>query len=93
MARRPLSIFGDQYQPDVDVDRPPTPGRQALLTAALVIGLVLMGVQLWLLTVALDMYLGGQGVRVWLLAVVSGVVFLGGLLALWLLGRRPRTGR
>lgn len=92
MDRR-LSIFGDQYQPDVDVNRPPTPGRQALLTGALVIGLLLMGLQLWLLTVALDLYLGGKGGRVWGLAIISGLVFLGGLLALRLLSRRSRVGR
>lgn len=88
----PRSVFGDQYQPDVAVDRPPPPGRQALLLAALVIGVLLMGIQLWLLTVALDLYLGGSGGEVWLLALVSGGVFLGGLLALRLLGRRPRVG-
>jgi hypothetical protein len=87
-----MSVFGDRYQPDVEVDRPPPPGRQALLLAALVIGILLMGIQLWLLTVALDLYLGGSGDRVWVLALVSGPVFLGGLLALRLLGRQPRAG-
>ena len=91
IERPPLSIFGDQYQPDVPVDRPPPPGRQALALAALVIGLLLMGVQLWLLTVALDLFLAGSGEDVWLLAIVSGLLFLGGLLALWLLGRHPRV--
>jgi hypothetical protein len=89
-GRPPLSIFGDQDQPDVDIDRPPPPGRQALLLAALVVGLLLMGIQLWLLTVALDMYLGGAGGGVWVLALISGLVFLGGLLALRLLERAPR---
>jgi hypothetical protein len=81
------------YQPDVPVDRPPSPGRQALLLAALLVGLLLMGLQLWLLTVALDLYLGGAGDQVWLLALISGLVFLGGVLALRVLGRRPRFGR
>jgi hypothetical protein len=90
--RRGPSIFGDQYQPDVAQDRPPPPGWAALLLAALIVGLLLLGIQLWLLTVALDLYLGGSGGRVWLLALVSGVVFLGGLLALWLLDRGPRAG-
>jgi hypothetical protein len=85
--RRGPSIFGDQYQPDVAQDRPPPPGWAALLLAALIVGLLLLGIQLWLLTVAL-----GSGGRVWLLALVSGVVFLGGLLALWLLDRGPRAG-
>lgn len=88
--RRGPTIFGDQYQPDVAHDRPPPPGWAALLLAALLVGLLLLGLQLWLLTVALDMYLGGSGDRVWLLAVISGVVFLGGLLALWLLSAHPR---
>lgn len=92
MARPRPDVFGDQYQPDVEANRPPPPGRQALLLAALVIGLLLMGIQLWLLTVALDLYLGGSGDRVWLLAVVSGLVFLGGLLALRPLARRPKAG-
>jgi hypothetical protein len=89
--RPPPSVFGDVYQPDVPVDRPPPPGRQALLLAALLVGLLLMGIQLWLLTVALDLYLAGSGDDIWLLALVSGVVFLGGLLALRLLERRPRV--
>ncbi len=66
---------------DVLGAREPLPGRQALLLAALLIGLVLMGLQLWLLTVALDMYLAGEGESLWLLALVSGLVFAGGLLA------------
>jgi hypothetical protein len=94
MTDRPrVSLFGDQYQPDVAVDRPPPPGRQALLLAALLIGFLLMGIQLWLLTVALDLYLAGEGRGVWRIAAASGVVFLGGLLALQLLGRRPRVRR
>ncbi len=82
------SVFGDQYQPDVATRRP-APGRQALLLAALTIGLVLMGIQLWLLTVALDLYLGGFGRDVWLLALTSGLVFVGGLVALRLIERGP----
>jgi hypothetical protein len=93
MRRPPLSVFQDQYQPDVQVDRAPPPGRQALLLAALAIGFLLMAIQLWLLTVALDLYLGGSGDEVWLLAAVSGLVFLGGLLGLRLLDRRPQVRR
>ena len=91
--RPPVSVFGDRYQPDVAVDRPPPPGRQALLLAALLIGFLLMGIQLWLLTVALELYLAGEGEGVWRIAIASGVVFLGGLLALRLLGRQPRVRR
>jgi hypothetical protein len=70
----------------------PTPGRQAVVMAALTIGLLMMGIQLWLLTVSLELYLGGAGERCWLLAVVSGAIFLGGLLMLRMLDRRPRVG-
>ena len=90
MAGSGPSIFGDRYQPDVAGDRPPAPGRQALLLALLLVGFLLMALQLWLLTVALDLYLGGRGGQVWPLALVSGAIFLGGLLALWLAGRTPR---
>jgi hypothetical protein len=91
--RPPVTIFGDGYQPDVPVERPPAPGTQALLLAVLVLGVILMGIQLWLLTVALDLYLGGAGDGIWWLAVVSGLVFAGGLFALWLTERRPRVRR
>jgi hypothetical protein len=73
-----------------DHDRRPTPGQQAIVMAALAIGLLLMGIQLWLLTVALELYLAGEGERGWLLALVSGLIFVGGLLMLRLLGRQPR---
>ena len=74
-------------------DRTPPPGHQAVVMAALMLGLLLMGIQLWLLTVALELYLGGHGPQVWLLALVSGLIFLGGLLVLNVLRRRPRTTR
>jgi hypothetical protein len=64
-----------------------------LVLAGLAIGLLLMGIQLWLLTIALDLYLAGAGARVWQLALVSGAIFLGGLLMLRLLRRRPRMRR
>ncbi|MBI4499284.1 MAG: hypothetical protein HY689_15460 [Chloroflexi bacterium] len=69
---------------------PPPPGQDTVVLAALTVGVLLMGIQLWLLTIALDLYLGGQGDRVWQLALASGLIFLGGLLVLWVLGRRPR---
>jgi hypothetical protein len=72
--------------------RAPAPGRAAVLLAALLVGLLLMGMQLWLLTVALDLYLGGQGGQIWLLALVSGLIFVGGVVMLAVLGRRPRLG-
>jgi hypothetical protein len=70
----------------------PTPGRLAVVMAALMIGLLLMGTQLWLLTVALELYLGGHGRQVWLLALVSGAIFAGGVLMVRQLGRQPRLG-
>ena len=80
-------------RPDEAVSQPPPPGQMTLVLAGLAIGLLLMGVQLWLLTIALDLYLGGAGARIWQLALVSGAIFLGGLLMLRLLGRRPRVRR
>ena len=69
---------------------PPPPGQAPIIAAGLAIGMLLLGVQLWLLTVALDLYLAGKGSQVWSLALVSGVIFLGGLTVLWALRRRPR---
>jgi hypothetical protein len=68
-----------------------TPGQSGLVAAGLSIGILLLGVQLWLLTVALELYLGGHGDQVWSLAVVSGLIFAGGLLLLRLLRRRARV--
>jgi hypothetical protein len=73
--------------------QPPPPGQGPIVLAALLIGILLMGMQLWLLTVALDLYLAGKGREIWQLALVSGVIFLGGLLMTRFLGRRPRLGR
>jgi hypothetical protein len=75
----------------VVVDAPPLPGQAPLVSAAVAIGILLLGVQLWILTVALDLYLEGHGSSVWLLAVISGLIFIGGLLVLWVLRRRPRV--
>ena len=74
---------------DQPPERSPAPGRQAVVLAALMLALLLMGIQLWLLTVALELYLGGAGRQVWQLALASGLIFLGGLLTLRLLGQRP----
>ena len=74
-----------------EVERPSPPGQVAVVLAGLSIGVLLMGIQLWLLTIALDRYLAGQGTDIWLLALISGLVFLGGLLVLRLLSRRPRS--
>jgi hypothetical protein len=89
IGERPPTDHSSPDGVDPTVRRSPPPGQQAIVMAALMIGLLLMGIQLWLLTVALELYLGGSGRRVWLLALVSGLIFLGGLLMLRLLGRRP----
>ncbi len=73
-----------------DEDLPPV-GQMPIVAAALVIGLLLMSIQLWLLTVALDLYLAGSGTGIWRIAVISGLIFLGGLGMLRLLRRRPRV--
>ncbi len=66
------------------------PWERPVLTTALALGLVLMGIQLWILTVALDLLLGGKTEGFLRLAIASGAVFLGGLLVLRLLAARPR---
>jgi hypothetical protein len=63
-----------------------------MLLAALLVGLLLMGMQLWLLTVALDLYLGGQGRKNWQQALGTGSSFDGGWQMLAIHGRRPRLG-
>lgn len=70
----------------------PTPGQQAVVLAALFIGLMLLGIQLWLLTVALDLYLAGKAGDMWALPLISGLIFLGGLFSLRML-RRQRNPR
>lgn len=69
--------------------RMPSHGQMAIVLAGVVIGVILMGIQLWLLTVALDLYLGGRGNEIWGIVLISGLVFLGGLLSLRMLGRHP----
>lgn len=69
----------------------PWHGQTVIVSAALAIGIILMGIQLWLLTVALDLFLAGRGDQVWQQAIVSGAIFAGGLLILRLLRRRARV--
>jgi hypothetical protein len=57
------------------------PGRRSLLLAAVMIGVLLLAIQLWLLTIALDLFLGGRGAEIWSLAIISGLIFAGGLAA------------
>ncbi|HEX5416400.1 MAG TPA: DUF6755 family protein [Chloroflexota bacterium] len=86
------ATFGS-WVPDRAVDRPPPMGQMAILLAALLLGILSMGIQLWLLTVALELYLGGNGDRVWQLAIVSGLIFLGGLAMLRILRSRSTIRR
>jgi uncharacterized iron-regulated membrane protein len=74
--------------PRAPQEEPVTPGRQAVVMMMLALGILMLGVQLWLLTVALDLYLAGEGGRIWLACVVSGLIFGGGLLVLRLLERQ-----
>lgn len=67
---------------DTELEMATPPGLQALLLAALAIGILMLSLQLWLLTVALDLFLAGRGGEVWSLAFVSGLIFIGGLVAL-----------
>jgi hypothetical protein len=68
------------------------PGQRAIVLAAVLIGLLLLSIQLWLLTVAVELYLGGEAEDAWTLAVVSALVFLGGLFAYRLLRHQPQIG-
>lgn len=70
-----------------DTDRTPPAGRSAMFMAGLAIGILLLGLQLWLLTLALDLYLSGLTDNTWQLMLISGLIFLGGLLLLRLLSR------
>jgi len=82
---------GHYYQSEstADVERTPPPGRVAIVLTGLAIGILLMGIQLWVLTLALDLYLSGGGANIVALALISGLIFLGGLIVLRLLGRHP----
>lgn len=73
-----------------DMERTPPAGLSAMFMAGLAIGILLMGMQLWLLTLALDLYLSGHTENTWLLALISGLIFLGGVLLFRLLSRHPR---
>ena len=90
--REELASSG-RVRPAEAADEPPPPGQEAIVMAALAMGIVMMGIQLWLLTVALDLYLAGKGNQVWGLALVSAAIFLGGLMMTRLLQRRPRGRR
>lgn len=71
----------------------PPPGEAALVSAALMIGILLLGLQLWILTVALDEFQRHNDQRTYLLAGISAVIFGGGLAVRWLLKRTPSVRR
>jgi hypothetical protein len=73
-----------------DSERPPAPGQAAIVLAGLAIGVIFLGIQLWLLSVSLNLFLAGQGDATIGLAAISAAIFLGGILILVLLRRRPR---
>jgi hypothetical protein len=92
-ARSPRGDLERSRSAGVEAERPAPHGVEALIATLVAIGVVLLGIQLWLLTVALDIYLAGNRGDLWVLAVLSGIVFLGGLAAVRLIGRLARMGR
>ncbi|GLV56789.1 hypothetical protein KDH_36280 [Dictyobacter sp. S3.2.2.5] len=75
-----------------EVVHAPPHGRLAMLLAGLIIGIILLGIQLWMLTVALNQYLQGQTTGSWQLVVVSGLVLIGGIIV-WRVMDRQIPGR
>lgn len=72
-----------------DIEHKPALGQVAVVLTGLTLGIMLLGIQLWLLTIALDRYLAGHGTDIWALVIISCLVFIGGILMLLLLGRHP----
>jgi hypothetical protein len=71
-------------------DHRPPPGQQTVALLGLSIGILLMGIQLWLLTLAFDLYELDKDGDLLLAAIISGLIFLGGLVMLRFLDRTPR---
>jgi hypothetical protein len=71
-------------------ERQPPPGQAAVALFGLAVGIMLIGIQLWLLTLAFDLYMFDEDTDAVLAAAFSGLVFFGGLAMLRLLDRRPR---
>lgn len=69
--------------------RPP-PGQESIILLGLSIGILMMGIQLWLLTLAYDLYQLDEDRDLLLVAILSGLIFLGGLAILRFLDQRPR---
>lgn len=71
----------------------PPPGEAGLVGAALMIGILLLGLQLWILTVALEEFQRHNDERIYILAGISAAIFAGGLAVRWLLKRTPSIRR
>lgn len=71
----------------------PPPGEAGLVGAALMVGILLLALQLWILTVALEEFQRHNDQRTYLLAGISALIFAGGLAVRWLLKRTPRIRR
>ena len=71
----------------------PPPGEAGLVGAALMIGILLLGLQLWILTVALEEFQRHNDSRTYILAGISALIFAGGLAVRWLLKRTPSVRR
>jgi hypothetical protein len=80
----------DWREPPRDEPARPPPGEPVVVITGLIVGLVMMGIQLWLLTLAFDLYLSGERAATLLTALCSGLIFLGGLLMLRIVDRRGR---
>lgn len=87
LGRRSARFYG---QPRRAV---PPPGEAGLVGAALMIGILLLALQLWILTVALEEFQRHNDERTYALAGISAVIFAGGLAVRWLLKRTPSIRR
>jgi hypothetical protein len=67
------------------------PGEGVLLSAAVAMGILLMGMQLWILTVALEQFERHHYREVYALTGFSALIFAGGVAILWMLRRTPRV--
>ena len=88
MSARGTRIPSQPTEPGVPEPGPP-PGQAAVALLGVAIGILLMGIQLWLLALAFDFYLSGDNSDVFWITGVSGAIFLGGLLMLRLLRAAP----
>jgi hypothetical protein len=89
MSGRDRQIPSQPEGPGVPEPGPP-PGQAGVTMLGVAIGVLLMGMQLWLLALAFDFYLSGDDTDVFWITGASGGIFLGGLLMLRLLRDAPR---